>query len=235
MSGAATQPDQGLQVKLLASKSAGRAAPRPLRIFSLANCFTYARFALAPVVVAFLFVPGAAGAWAAGWIAGFAMFTDFLDGYFARRSGEVSDLGKIFDPLADAVFFVIVWAGLGLSGALPLWLCLPFMAREFIQHVYLRPLAAQAGVVMGALIWGKLKTISQTVALVAVMLARIGGNYFDGDFARWGGIIGAVLVGITAAISVASIVPYFTAVAKAQIRARRVSDGAAITDSQVNA
>lgn len=187
----------------------------PLRIFTLANCFTYARFALAPVVVAFLFVPGAGAAWAAGWIAGFAMFTDFLDGYFARKSGEVSDLGKIFDPLADAVFFVVVWTGLGLAGVLPLWLCLPFMAREFIQHVYLRPLAARHGVVMGALIWGKLKTISQTVALVVVMLVEILAHYWPGVQGP-GRLLGVSLVGLTAAISVASIVPYFAAVARAR-------------------
>ncbi len=146
------------------------------------------------------------------------MFTDFLDGYFARRSGEVSDLGKIFDPLADAVFFVIVWTGLGLCGALPIWLCLPFMAREFIQHVYLRPLAAQNGVVMGALIWGKLKTISQTVALVAVMMVEILANYWP-VIQSPGRIVGASLVGLTAAISMASIVPYFNAVARAQRKA----------------
>jgi CDP-diacylglycerol--glycerol-3-phosphate 3-phosphatidyltransferase len=193
----------------------GAAIQREIPSFlTLANAFTFARFALAPVCAYFFLQQTLTGTWLAGWTAILAMFTDFCDGYFARRAQQVSDLGKIFDPLADAVFFVVVWVALGLTEAFPIWLALPFLAREFVQHVYLRPSAMRIGVVLGANIWGKAKTVIQTATLIIIWMLELALYQFP----HWIGpvrIVEVVMVATTGAVSVLSIVPYFGALRRA--------------------
>ncbi len=189
------------------------AIPAP-RFWTLANTFTFARFALAPVCAFFFMQETLWGIWLAGWTAILAMFTDFCDGYFARRARQVSDLGKIFDPLADAVFFLVVWAALGLTDVYPIWFALPFIAREFVQHVYLRPSAMRLGVVLGANFWGKAKTVTQTVVLILIWIMELI-LYRLPDYKPEVRIIDMVLIGITGAVSVLSILPYFGALRKA--------------------
>ncbi|CAG0958360.1 cardiolipin synthase (CMP-forming) [Planctomycetaceae bacterium] len=190
-------------------------APTAKSFWTLANFFTFLRFLLAPVVGAMLLTRQEWGLWAGGWTAGFAMITDYLDGYFARKHGGVSDLGKIFDPLADAVFFLVVIVCLGLAGYIPLWLSIPFLAREFAQHVYLRPTAALFGVVLAANMWGKLKTVIQCVVLVAICISEEIALYWPwfAGYHRW---LNLGMFGLAAFVSVASIVPYVKAVLAAQ-------------------
>lgn len=181
-----------------------------LRFWTLANVFTFARFAFAPVC-AWLFLTGTYwGVWVGGWLGGLAMFTDFCDGYFARRQKVVSDLGKIFDPLADAVFFVLVWTAFGLAGAYPIWFALPFIVREFVQHVYIRPTAASRGVMLAANFWGKLKTLVQTLVLIAICWLVFFTHYWP-EIASWVDPLNMVLIGVTGLVSVLSIIPYFGA------------------------
>ena len=186
----------------------------PLRFWTLANVFTFARFALAPVCGYFFMTESLWGVWLAGWTAILAMFTDFCDGYFARRAGQVSDLGKIFDPLADAVFFLVVWTALGLTDVYPLWFALPFIAREFVQHVYLRPSAMRVGVVLAANFWGKAKTVTQTVVLILIWIGELL-IFRVPEIQPAVRIIDMVLIAITGAVSVLSILPYFGTLRKA--------------------
>lgn len=179
--------------------------------WTLANIFTFARFAFAPICAA-LFITGTHwGMWVGGWLAGLAMFTDVCDGYFARRQKQVSDIGKVFDPLADAVFFVMVWTALGIEGAYPVWLALPFLARELVQHVYLRPTAARLGVALAANFWGKLKTLVQTLVLITLCWFEFFVMYWP-HIAAWVKPANIAMISVTAAISVLSILPYFKAV-----------------------
>ncbi len=190
--------------------------PDRFRFWTLANIFTFARFVFAPVCAILFLQETWWGVWVAGWLAGLAMFTDFCDGYFARRQKQVSDLGKIFDPLADAVFFIMVWTALGVAGAYPLWLALPFIARELVQHVYLRPSAMRLGVVLGANFWGKLKTLVQTLVLIAMCWIEFGIDYYP-EYTRLARGTNIVLISVTALVSVVSIVPYFGALRRAQM------------------
>jgi CDP-diacylglycerol---glycerol-3-phosphate 3-phosphatidyltransferase len=181
---------------------------------TLANVCTFARFALAPVCAAFYLQGSAWAIWLAGSLAGVAMLSDAFDGYFARRNHQVSDLGRIFDPLADAVFFLVVWTALALAGAFPIWLVLPFIAREYLQHVYLRPVAARRGLVLAAMFWGKLKTVLQTIALIAISLSELAIRYWPA-FEVWGRGINLGLISATALVSLLSLAPYIRAVARA--------------------
>lgn len=187
--------------------------PPRQHFWTLANAFTFARFALAPVCAWFYLQQTYWGVWVAGWAGGLAMFTDFCDGYFARRQKQVSDLGKIFDPLADAMFFIIVWTALAVAGAFPIWLTVPFIARETLQHVYLRPTAARFGLVLAANLWGKLKTLLQTVTLIAVGWVEFLIHYWP-HIEGWGRWLNLGLVALTALVSVLSILPYVGAVVR---------------------
>jgi CDP-diacylglycerol---glycerol-3-phosphate 3-phosphatidyltransferase len=186
----------------------GATLPAGPRFWTLANVFTFARFGLAPVCAVLFLQQTHWGWWIGGWMAGLAMFTDVCDGYFARRQKNVSDLGKIFDPLADAVFFIVVWSAMALAGAYPIWLVLPFLLRESIQHVYIRPTAMRHGVALAANIWGKLKTLAQTLVLAAVCWIEFLMFYFP-EMVTWARPANTAMVAATGLISMLSILPYF--------------------------
>ena len=111
-----------------------------------------------------------------------ASFTDFLDGYLARRNNQVTDLGKFLDPVADKllvnsmVIFLIVPASYA-PGQMKfsLWCALLLVARDIVVDA-LRFIAAQKNVVIAANIFGKAKTVLE---MIAVSLALLNGWPFE--------------------------------------------------------
>jgi len=101
-----------------------------------------------------------------------AMATDWLDGWWARRLGQSSDLGRLLDPIADKM--LVLAALIMLVGrVLPGWMVAAIVAREFLVSA-LRLAALERGVVMSARDLGKLKTWSQAVAAAVGGLAAGG-------------------------------------------------------------
>ena len=106
-----------------------------------------------------------------------ASFTDFLDGYLARKNNQVTDLGKFLDPVADKllvnsmVIFLIVPASYAHNNQMPfsIWCAILLVARDIVVDA-LRFIAAQKGVVIGANIFGKAKTVLEMVAVSLVLL-----------------------------------------------------------------
>jgi len=103
--------------------------------------------------------------------------SDFFDGWTARRFGEVSDFGKVFDPFADVLFHLTAFACMAREGLLPIAFLLVVIARE--QTISLvRLLAAKRGLIMGARPGGKAKTVSYVIVggfvLARSNLARLG-------------------------------------------------------------
>lgn len=123
-----------------------------------------------------------------------AAFTDFLDGYLARKYNLVSNLGKLLDPIADKMLF---YSGLFLiivTGILPLWACAVIffinLCRDFSIDC-LRMLAASKNIVLAANIFGKVKTF---IAFIAVPWLLVQGILTPQILAV--NIIGYVLIGL---------------------------------------
>ncbi len=98
-----------------------------------------------------------------------AFLTDMLDGYLARKNNQVSDFGKIMDPLADKVLVSAAMVLLNVTGIVSPWITVVVLAREFIVSG-VRMAAAAEGNVVAASIWGKIKTIWQFVAITLALL-----------------------------------------------------------------
>ena len=107
-------------------------APEPApttRILTIPNVLSFARLATVPVFV-WLFVSGRENAAVILYIAG--AWTDFFDGYIARRTDSVSELGKLLDPLADRIFIAALVVALVAREVLPWWLALVIVGRDLL-------------------------------------------------------------------------------------------------------
>ena len=135
----------------------------------IADIFTLIRIVLAPVFLIIYFIPEWFGfgnvlsVWILLPLIIFAEFTDFLDGYFARKTNQVSDFGKLFDPFADVFLHLTVFFCYTLSGYISPFIMLLFAYREF-GMLFVRLLAAKKGVAIGARKGGKFKTVLYVVA-----------------------------------------------------------------------
>ncbi len=97
-------------------------------IVTIPNLVSLIRLALVPVFLWLLF--GRDDPIAAGILIGFVGATDWVDGFLARRLGQVSELGKVLDPLADRLAVAAAVIGGWLWGAIPAWLAISLIARE---------------------------------------------------------------------------------------------------------
>ena len=98
-----------------------------------------------------------------------ASFTDYLDGHIARKRGLVTNFGKFMDPLADKLLVCSALILLTAEGRLHALVTLIIVAREFIISGF-RLIAADNGVVIAASKWGKLKTVTQMIMCVLLIL-----------------------------------------------------------------
>jgi CDP-diacylglycerol--glycerol-3-phosphate 3-phosphatidyltransferase len=96
--------------------------------------------------------------------------TDMLDGMAARKRGEVSDFGKLFDPFADTLMQITVFLCFVIDRIFPSVLFLLVLYREF-SILFIRNLMLKKGVAMGARISGKVKTVTYIIAAAAALLS----------------------------------------------------------------
>lgn len=110
-----------------------------------------------------------------------ASITDELDGHIARSRNQITTFGKFLDPIADKVLVVTAMIILVEMGRLPAWIPSIVVFREFIVSGY-RLVAVQAnGNVIAANIWGKIKTVTQ---MIAIILAFIDINQYGAIFTK---------------------------------------------------
>ena len=130
----------------------------------MANFFTTSRIILAPLFFIIYFLPNYINTSPKITLIIliplfiYMQFTDFLDGYVARKYNMVSDFGKLFDPFADVLANIAVLFCFTLDGLLPSIFFLIILYRE-VSIVFVRMLAIKRGLVIGAKMLGKIKTV----------------------------------------------------------------------------
>lgn len=143
---------------------------RPPRIGSPPNLLGLARIAATPIVVALMLVGTPGTGIAAFVVFGLAAWTDFFDGWLARRRGEVSPLGVFMDLTADKVLVGGVLVAMVEVGLLPTWIVATILVRELVI-AGVRQMAAAADVVIAARALGKAKTITTLAGMALLLLA----------------------------------------------------------------
>jgi CDP-diacylglycerol--glycerol-3-phosphate 3-phosphatidyltransferase len=146
--------------------------------FNLPNKLTAFRLLCIPLVIFFLSFHGKILSFFAAFFIGMAFITDILDGYFARKYGEITALGKFLDPLADKILVTVSMIMLIPLERIPILIVLIIIARE-IAITGLRGIAVNEGIVIQASKLGKYKTIFQAVAILGLALHY---EYFNVDF-----------------------------------------------------
>lgn len=140
---------------------------------NIPNSLTVARAAITPLGVLALLLPQVPyRITIAAVIFVLAAFSDWLDGYLARKWKQTSNFGAFMDPLADKVVVMLYFAFFMKEGVYPLWLFMLVLARDLINDAY-RSFAASKRVVIGANQLGKAKTALQMASLCAVLLAYV--------------------------------------------------------------
>lgn len=140
---------------------------------NLANKLTIFRMILVPIMVIFAYLP------IGGDVYGIAIpmiimdvifiiasITDKLDGYIARSRNQVTTFGKFLDPLADKILVLTAMVILVEKAKLPALIPVIVLAREFIVSGFRLVAVEKGGIVIAASVWGKLKTVTQMIALI---------------------------------------------------------------------
>jgi cardiolipin synthase len=158
-------------------------------VLTVPNLFTLLRLLCLPLFLYLLFVRDNRAA--AGWLLGGLGATDWIDGYLARRLGQVSEFGKKFDPTVDRLLFIVAIIAIIIDEAAPVWFCWLVLIREVLVG---------GAVAIATLFfrmprfdvswWGKLATFLLMFAIPGFV---IGSSDFPGHDAFW---VAAWLVGI---------------------------------------
>lgn len=189
---------------------------------NLPNSLTIARIFLVPVLVSVLLtkfegrlVLGLPVELVGAAIFGLASLTDWLDGFLARRRGQVTWVGQMLDPIADKLLISATLISLVQLDLAPAWMVAVIIGREF-AITGLRSLAYARGLTMPASRLGKLKMVSQVVAILLLILGweRVPWLLAAGQAALW--------VVLTTAL--VSAVDYYRRFSHAMTRLSRMAD-----------
>lgn len=137
-----------------------------------------------------------------------ASYTDMLDGQIARKHNLITDFGKFMDPIADKLLVCSAYVAFVELGICSSWVVIFILAREFAVTSLRLVASVNGGKVIAANYWGKLKTVSQMIATIAVMFLQ--------EMASWGilpvvfptGLICTILIWISVAFTIISGVVY---------------------------
>lgn len=187
------------------------------------NVLTVLRILLVPVLVVALTSEIHNGDTIAAIVFAVASFTDGLDGYIARSRKSITTFGKVMDPIADKMLITAALIALVSLHRLAAWVAMVIVAREFAVSS-LRVAAAAEGAIIPASLPGKIKTVIQVIAVMALIAA-------NHPRATWVD----VLVGLMVAATVVSGIDYFLNVrreieeARARLHAQRTARSAVDT------
>lgn len=170
---------------------------------NLPNKLTVLRILLVPVIVV-LYYLGKLGVingdfinipitnWLIIILFSIASYTDHLDGKLARKNNKITTFGKFADPLADKILVLAMMLILVETGRIPAWIPIIVLFREFAVSGYRLIVVEQSGQVISANIWGKIKTVTQMIAIISSFININNTNIF-GEFIK-GNLIGVPLL-----------------------------------------
>jgi CDP-diacylglycerol--glycerol-3-phosphate 3-phosphatidyltransferase len=167
-------------------------------ILSHPNTLTLFRIAAVPIIVILMLFPNRVSCWVAAILFSAAAITDYFDGYFARRFGLVSNLGKVMDPVADKLLVSSAFIMLTALGWAPAWMVCIIIGRE-IAVTGLRNIIAEKGEDVSASNLGKYKTGFQIAAAIPLLIHY---PFFGldahavGTFFLWGALVFTLWSGI---------------------------------------
>ena len=136
---------------------------------NLPNKLTLLRIALTVVFMFFLFTHGVVYKVLALLIFIAAAFTDFLDGYLAKKHNLITDFGKFMDPIADKVLTLVAFLAFVEMKLVPAWMVVVIVFREFII-TGLRLMALRKDKLIEATLAGKHKTVSQMFSIFVILI-----------------------------------------------------------------
>jgi CDP-diacylglycerol--glycerol-3-phosphate 3-phosphatidyltransferase len=166
---------------------------------NLPTVLTLSRIVLIPFFVVSVYQHPVIGA----LVFGLASITDFLDGYLARRSGQITKFGIIMDPIADKFLVISALIVLVDMERLSAWIAIILIVREFLVTA-LRVVALSRDIVIPAEMGGKLKTTAQITAILCLILMGSVFDFLPIDLYD----IGLVFIWIAVILSVFSAVKY---------------------------
>lgn len=136
---------------------------------NLANKITITRVLLIPIFMIVLFSNIPNNLYIAAFIFAIASITDGLDGYIARTRNQVTTFGKFIDPLADKLLVSAALISLVEMGQIPAWIVVTIIGREFTITGF-RIIAASNQITIAASSLGKIKTITQLIAIISLLI-----------------------------------------------------------------
>ena len=145
-----------------------------------ANLVTLVRLALLPAFFVLLFRTDHRAE--AAWLLGFLGATDWIDGYLARRLSQVSEIGKIIDPVADRILVISGLLAVAAASGVPWWFALVTLARELIVALLTVTLALLGAARINVLWWGKVSTFALMATFPLFLLTS---NPHHAELATW--------------------------------------------------
>ncbi|MBU3678440.1 MAG: CDP-diacylglycerol--glycerol-3-phosphate 3-phosphatidyltransferase [Candidatus Kapabacteria bacterium] len=137
--------------------------------FTYANIVTLSRFFMAPIFLIFMLSDSPAGTIIALIVFVLAALSDWLDGYLARKYGEVTDHGVFLDPLADKVLTTSAFVALYMLNIMDMWMLVVIVLRDFATTA-MRSIADDRGMTMQTSKVAKVKTFLQMVVIIIAVL-----------------------------------------------------------------
>lgn len=173
-------------------------------MWNVPNCLSLFRIFLVPLLVVILLTRFPQKEWFGLAVFLTACFTDFLDGYIARRYNQISNLGKLLDPVADKLLISAAFISLVDIKVVPAWMVVVIIGREFAV-TGLRNIAIQQNLTIPASALGKFKMGSQVVA-IALLIIQKKLNTFA--------IISQIALWVVLVAAMGSMIDYFIKFAK---------------------
>lgn len=180
---------------------------------NLPNKLTIFRIILVPimVIIPFLGITGTISGIPISWIIIDLIFilasiTDKLDGYLARKNNQITTFGKFLDPLADKILVLAAMTMLVEMTKLPAWIPTIVLTREFMVSGYRLVAVEKGGKVIAASKWGKLKTVTQMIAIILAFVdLNPFGECFSGTLQGGDLILNIIVTGMMIIQTIATI------------------------------